>query len=79
MNNKVSMRRRGKFYSAYDADAYVLYGLMRYKMIKNMVGFPVEALGKVQEALEENRVDYVVIDNDKEVLSMSKYKKTYFF
>lgn len=68
MSNKVSMRRRGKFYSVYDDDAYVLYGLMKYKIIKNRVGFPVEALGKVQEILEENRVDYVVTDNDKEVL-----------
>lgn len=68
MNNKVSMRKRGKFYTSYDDDAYVLYALLGYKIVKNRVGFPTETLGKVTNILEENHVNYTVIEDDREVL-----------
>lgn len=68
-NNKVSMRKRGKFYASYDDDAYVLFALLGYKIVRNRVGFPVESIGKVTNTLEEKHVNYTVIDGDEEVLN----------
>lgn len=62
------MRKRGKFYASYDDDAYVLFALLGYKIVRNRVGFQVESIGKVTNILEGNHVNYTVIDGDEEVL-----------
>ena len=47
MKDYVTLRKTGKFYSAYEEDAYVMHAIMGYKISNGRVGFPCEVLGKV--------------------------------
>ena len=67
MKEHVKIRRQGKFYTAYENDAYVLHATSGYKISKGRVGFPVNVLGKVQNSLEDKKISYVIIQKDKEV------------
>ncbi len=67
MNGRMSLKKQGKFYVAYDGDAYVLHALFGYKVVKGRAGFPLEVLGKVTSGLEINRVNYVVLAKNEEV------------
>ena len=51
MREHVKIRRQGKFYTAYEDDAYVLHAIADYKISKGRVGFPVNSLGKIQNML----------------------------
>ena len=78
MREHVSLRKRGKFYSAYEDDAYVIHAIMDYKVKSGRVGFPAETLPKVINELEECKVDYVIIENDREVDKKHFAKNNYF-
>ena len=51
MKDYVTLRKTGKFYSAYEEDAYVMHAIMSYKISNGRVGFPCEVLGKVVNEL----------------------------
>ena len=74
MKEFVVLRKTGKFYSAYEEDAYVMHAIMGYKISNGRVGFPCEVLGKVLGELESSKVNYKVIEKDKEV-SKKKFAK----
>ena len=74
MKEHVKIRRQGKFYTAYEKDAYVLHATSGYKISKGRVGFPVNVLGKVQNTLEDKKISYVIIEKDEEV-EKKDYKK----
>ena len=67
MVNVVTLHKTGKFYSAYENDAYVLNALFHYKISSGRVGFPCEVLGKVVNVLEDNKISYIVKEKEKEV------------
>ena len=67
MKEHVKIRRQGKFYTAYEDDAYVLHAISGYRISKGRVGFPVNSLGKIQNNLEDKKISYVIIEKDKEV------------
>lgn len=79
MSDFVKLRRQGKFYNAYEEDAYVMHIIMGYKVSNGRVGFPVSVIGKIENMLTEKQVNYLVIDKDKEVskgkFSKNNYKK----
>ena len=56
MNKIVNLRRVGKFYQAYEDDAYVIHAIMGYNVSNGRIGFPINSLGKVQNKLEECKV-----------------------
>ena len=80
MNKIVNLRRVGKFYQAYEDDAYVIHAIMGYNVSNGRIGFPINSLGKVQNKLEEYKVNYQVIDKDnitdsKDFKNNNKYEK----
>ena len=64
MKHIVNLRRIGKFYHAYEDDAYVIHAIMGYKVSNGKIGFPISSLGKVQNRLDECKVNYKIIDKD---------------
>lgn len=65
--NKILLLKVGKFFQTYGKDAYIISFLFNYQIKKvetniNMVGFPEVALNKVLKTLEDNKIDYMLID-----------------
>lgn len=77
MVNVVTLHKTGKFYSAYENDAYVLHALLNYKLCSGRVGFPCEVLGKVVSILEDNKISYIVKEKEKEV-NKKIFPKSYY-
>ena len=77
MMEHIKIRKQGKFYCAYLDDAYVLHSIFSYKITNGKVGFPMEVLSKVTNTLDKYKVDYVVIEKDKEVLKNYFSKNNY--
>lgn len=74
MKECVVIRKSGGFYSVFDDDAIVVSYLTGYKVVNGKVGFPLNSLDKVINLLEDNKVNYIVKDGMKEVVSKN-YKK----
>lgn len=70
-NNVLILRKSGNFYQAFDDDAYLLWYLCGYKINNRKVGFPLSALTKVLNILEERNIYYLIYNNDDEEI---KYK-----
>ena len=56
----------GTFYTAYGKDAYIINYLFNYKLNKTQdvysSAFPIPSLGKVTAILENNKINYIVVD-----------------
>lgn len=56
----------GTFYTAYGKDAYIINYLFNYKLNKTQdvysSAFPISSLGKVTAILENNKINYIVVD-----------------
>ena len=56
----------GTFYHAYSKDAYILSFLFKYKITKREnkpeVAFPENSLSRVEAVLENNKINYLVVD-----------------
>lgn len=71
----------GTFYHTYNRDSYIISYLFNYK-IKELgsnhkeCGFPTVALSKVMAKLEQNKINYIVIDrkNNYDIDSKEDYK-----
>ncbi len=61
--NSVVLIKSGSFYRTYDNDAIIFSYLCCYKVIKNVLGFPIRSLSKVLKELKREEVNFVV-DND---------------
>ena len=56
------IKESGKFYRAYDNDALIINVLIGYQVLPGLrIGFPDNALSKVLNRLEENKISYRVI------------------
>jgi len=74
--SSVILRKNGGFYAVYDDDTYILNYLFNYKIKDNKVGFPVSALNKVINVLENNLINYRVIDgNEVDYKKRNNYEK----
>lgn len=58
--NTLVLRQIGKFYNALDDDCYILFYLFGYKISNYKSGFPVSALNKVKNELEEKKISFGV-------------------
>lgn len=68
----------GNFYETYNNDDYMISKIMNYK-VKNIsnnvrVGFPITSLNKVLDELNNNKINYNVIEKD-EIYKISIKKK----
>lgn len=65
------LEMQGNFYKAFNDSAFVLSGLMEYKLKETKTGykcgFPVVAYEKVNAACESHRINYVVYEGEKVV------------
>lgn len=56
----------GTFYTAYGKDAYIINYLFNYKLNKTQdvytSAFPIPSLAKVTAILEQNKINYIVLD-----------------
>lgn len=85
--NCVCLIKIGKFYHTYGKDSYILSFLFNYKvdLEKHECGFPTVSLNKVLSRLENEKINYLVIDkrNEYDVDSkqdfknLNKYQKIY--
>ena len=80
MKHVVSLRKVGKFYQCYEDDAYVIHALMNYNICNGKVGFPITSLGKVQNKLDEFKINYQILEKDsimdsKDFKNSNKYDK----
>ena len=67
-NDYIIIIKVGNFYEVIDKDSLIINKLLNYKIkkISNTfkVGFPVNSLGNVLNVLNNNYINYVVINND---------------
>ena len=67
--------KSGTFYNCYNKDATILHYLFVYKIIKNnQFWFPINALNKVTNKLEEKKINYQIITKDANPI-IKDYKK----
>ena len=56
----------GTFYTAYGKDAYIINYMFNYKLNKTQdvytSAFPITSLAKVTAILEQNKINYIVLD-----------------
>lgn len=77
----------GKFYYAYGKDSYILSYIFQYKLTKieqfniYSCAFPKQSLSKVEAKLENNKINYIIVDKrnnyDVEEKSDNKNLNTY--
>ena len=79
----------GSFYCAYNRDAYLMAYLFKYKLRdkknEKEVGFPVDSINKIKARLEQEKVNYILIDTKTEyrvtekidLNNSNKYKTLY--
>ena len=70
----------GNFYHAYGKDAYILSYFFDYKIEHKgykTCGFPLSSLNKVRVQLENQKIDYMVLDrkDNYEVMHKEEFKK----
>lgn len=71
----VVLVKSGIFYECFNDDIGIMYSLFLYKIKNNgsnyVVGFPNNSLSKVLNVLEENKINYIVVEDNNIV---DKYK-----
>lgn len=75
--NIVKIRKNGTFYTVFDRDCYILYLLFGYNIKNGKVGFPKSSLNKVLNALDDAKINYEVVGEDKSsnYKNLNKYLK----
>lgn len=71
----VVLLKSGIFYECFNDDIGIIYSLFHYKIKNNgsnyVVGFPNNSLSKICNILENNNINYIIIDKDNII---DKYK-----
>ena len=71
----VVLLKSGIFYECFNDDISIMYSLFHYKIKNNsnnyVVGFPSNSLSKICKVLEDNNINYIVVDKDNMI---DKYK-----
>ncbi|MDD2207996.1 MAG: hypothetical protein PHG03_00755 [Bacilli bacterium] len=74
-------KNNGKFYNVFDIDAYIFNILFNYKVINNKAGFPDNALNKIINTIENEKISYQIIYKDKDAegkkFKFNTYSKYY--
>ena len=77
MNNRsIIIRKSGGFYQVFDNDALIISYLFDYKIINHKCGFPLVAINKVINTLEEKKINFIIKDEE-EIIKNFKNKNTY--
>ena len=77
MNNRsIVIRKTGGFYQVFDNDALIISYLFDYKIINHKCGFPLVAINKVINTLEEKKINFIIKDEEEKIKNF-KNKNTY--
>ena len=72
----VLLIKSGNFYVSLNKDAIVINNLLKYKIIESTnfikIGFPSSSLNKVLKILENQKINYLIIED--EIINKQKYK-----
>ena len=69
----LEIRKVGLFYNAFDNDALIINYLLDYKIINGRCGFPINAIDKVLNLLDEKKINYKVDNDDIKQYKDNKY------
>ena len=85
--NKLEIYKNGNFLNTYEENAIILHKLFNYKVIesdkhKYKCGFPLTQYNKIINGLQDNKISYVVHDNEtmleeKDYHKLNNYDKEY--
>lgn len=78
MSNMVTLRKSGGFYMCFDNDAIILSYLFGYKIVNGRVGFPISALNKVLNGLENNFISFINLDDGNKISFGKKNSYRYY-
>ena len=60
--------KSGIFYNVFNEDTSILYNIFGYKIKNNgnnfIIGFPIKSLSKICSILENNKINYIIINKD---------------
>lgn len=83
----VCLFKMGTFYHVYGKDSYIISFLFHYKidMLKYEAGFPINSLNRVLAKLEDEKINYVTLDNrnnyevdeKQDYKNLNRYDKVY--
>ena len=73
--NIIKLSKKGGFYYVYKNDCYIIYYLLHYKILNNKLGFPVSAISKVTNILENKHINYYISENEKQEYVDNNYAK----
>ena len=77
MNNRsIVIRKSGGFYQVFDNDALIISYLFDYKIINHKCGFPLVAINKVINTLEEKKINFIIKDEEEKIKNF-RNKNTY--
>ena len=80
-NNYIILFKQGNFYLSMNDDALVLNNLFNYKIkvVTNYIktGFPLKSIDKVINILENNTINFLIID--KNIINKKKYPNNNYF
>jgi hypothetical protein len=62
---KIEIRKLGLFYNSFDDDAKIMNYLFGYQIKDNRIGFPLNALNKVINTLEDKKISYEILGETK--------------
>lgn len=72
---KVILFQSGSFYVTFFQDAEILNYLLSYQIHENKVGFPLKNLEKVVFRLREEKLNYIVVDNQGEKIIFDEFEE----
>ncbi len=70
---EVNLRKIGNFYHVFDDDAYIMHYFFNYKIINKKAGFPISALSKIINTLDEHKINYIIDSTKKDYKKQNKY------
>ena len=77
MNNRsIIIRKSDGFYQVFDNDALIISYLFDYKIINYKCGFPLVAINKVINTLEEKKINFIIKDEEEKIKNF-RNKNTY--
>lgn len=72
--NKIIIIKSGIFYTTFYQDAHILNYLFNYQIKDNKVGFPIKNLDKVLFKLREEKINYIIIEDNHKYFIHESYK-----
>ncbi len=74
-SKNIILRKIGSFYQVFDDDAYIINYLFSYKINNYKCGFPISAIEKVKNELNNKKINYVIKEEQEIKMDFKKENK----